>query len=69
MNLKKKKRRADNYTLDFTSLSDIKLKEDEPVEDQVNKRLKQLTYSKRPSAKEFYESDEDEEFAYERFMK
>jgi hypothetical protein len=65
----KQKRRADNYILDFTSLSDTKLKEDEPVEDQLNKRLKQLTYSKRASAKEFYQKDEDEEFAYERFVK
>ena len=65
----KQKRRADNYSLDFTSLSDVKLKEDEPVEDQLNERLKQLIYSKRASAKEFYQNDEDEEFAYERFVK
>lgn len=65
----KQRSRVDNFNLDFTSLSDTKLKEDEPVDDQLNKRLRQLIYSKRSSAKEFYRDDEDEEFAYEKFMK
>lgn len=52
----------DNDTLfdyDFTSLSDVKLKEDEPLQKQIDKRLKQLLFLKHPAAKEFYDSDEN----------
>jgi hypothetical protein len=66
---KKEKKHSDNYDLDFTRLSETKLKEDEPLEEQVNKRLKELVYSKRPSAKEFYKNEDDSDFSYSRFMK
>lgn len=65
----REKRRAANYDLDFTGFSDTKLSDDEPVENQVNKRLRELIYSKRSSAKEFYKNEEDGEFTYSRFMK
>jgi hypothetical protein len=45
------------YDYDFTVLSEEKLKEDEPVESQLQKRLKQLLFSKHASARQFYESD------------
>ncbi len=44
-----------NSTYDFTSLSDIKINEDKPMINQLNKELKRLLYSKRKSAKEFYD--------------
>jgi uncharacterized protein YbaP (TraB family) len=44
---------------DFTSFSDTKLNEDEPLASQLNKALKKILYSRRKSAKEFYEDNED----------
>jgi len=44
---------------DFTSFSDTKLNEDEPITSQLNKALKKILYSRRKSAKEFYEDNED----------
>ncbi|MBC7872739.1 MAG: hypothetical protein H7Y01_02015, partial [Ferruginibacter sp.] len=43
----------------FTSFSDIKLNEDEPVTDQLKSMLKKLLYSRRKSAKAFYEEEND----------
>src|SRR5260221_8529346 len=44
---------------DFTGFSDTKLNEDEPLAGQLNKALKKILYSRRKSAKEFYENNED----------
>lgn len=40
---------------DFTSFSNIRIKEDEPILSQLQKELKRMLYSKRKSAKEFYD--------------
>ena len=56
---KNERGRAYSYDLDFTEFSDTKLKEEEPLEEQLQKRMKELVYAKRPSAKEFYKSDEE----------
>lgn len=45
---------ADLY--DCTSLTDSKLAENEPVTFQLNKELKKILYSRRSSAKEFYDT-------------
>lgn len=39
----------------FTSFSNIRIKEDEPILPQLQKELKRMLYSKRKSAKEFYD--------------
>jgi hypothetical protein len=46
---------------DFTSFSDTRLKDDEPITDQLGKALKKILYSRRKSAKEFYETNEDDD--------
>jgi uncharacterized protein YbaP (TraB family) len=43
------------YKYDFTDFTDTKIKEDESIPDQLNKELKKILYSRRKSAKEFYE--------------
>jgi len=43
---------------DFTELSDIKIKDDSPLDEQLNRALKKMLYSRRKSAKEFYKNDE-----------
>ncbi|MEJ0105690.1 MAG: TraB/GumN family protein [Bacteroidota bacterium] len=44
---------------DFTELTDTKLKDDEPVADQLNAALKKLLFSMHKSAKEFYDTKEN----------
>lgn len=44
---------------DFTEFTDTKFKEDNPVNDQLKLALKKMIYSRRKSAKEFYEDDKD----------
>jgi uncharacterized protein YbaP (TraB family) len=44
---------------EFTAFSDEKLSADEPLSVQLNKALKKKLYSRRKSAKEFYEENED----------
>jgi len=46
---------------DFTSFTNSKLKEDEPLSQQLNQALKKMLYSRRQSAKEFY-NDSNREF-------
>jgi uncharacterized protein YbaP (TraB family) len=46
---------------DFTGFSDTKIKVDEPISSQLNKELKRMLYSRRKSAKEFYEKEDDSE--------
>ena len=46
---------------EFTGFSDTKVKEDDPLINQLNKELKRMLYSRRKSAKEFYEKDDDDE--------
>jgi len=43
----------------FTSFTETKFKEDTPVADQLKKMLKKMLYSRRKSAKNFYEEDND----------
>lgn len=47
----------------FTDLTDTKIEADEPISKQLNTALKKLLYSRRKSAKEFYDERED----YSRF--
>jgi len=44
---------------DFTGFSETRIKEDEDLNTQLKKALKKMLYSRRNSAKEFYEDDED----------
>ncbi len=39
---------------DFTKFTETKIKDDEPMADQLSKALKKMLYSRRKSAKEFY---------------
>ncbi|MGQ0739859.1 MAG: hypothetical protein ACT4OJ_12440, partial [Bacteroidota bacterium] len=43
---------------DFTELSDTKIKDDTPLNEQLNRALKKMLYSRRKSAKEFYKNDD-----------
>jgi hypothetical protein len=47
---------------DFTGFSDTKLKDDEPIAGQLSNALKKILYSRRKSAKEFYEDNEDGDY-------
>jgi len=47
---------------DFTSYSNTKIKVNEPLGMQLNKELKRMLYSKRRSAKEFYDKARSESF-------
>jgi hypothetical protein len=44
---------------DFTDFTETKIEPDEPIEKQLQKELKKLLYSRRKSAKQFYEDSED----------
>jgi uncharacterized protein YbaP (TraB family) len=66
---KNPKGRAYNYELDFTEFSNERLKDDEPIDDQLEQRLKKLVYAKRPGAKEFYKSDVEEDSDFRGFAK
>lgn len=44
----------------FTSFTTTKLKEDEPLLQQLNRELRKLLYSKRESAKEFYQAEDND---------
>jgi uncharacterized protein YbaP (TraB family) len=44
---------------DFTAFTETKIEEDEPVMRQLNKALKKALYSRRKSAREFYNEDGD----------
>ncbi|MEI9807958.1 MAG: TraB/GumN family protein [Bacteroidota bacterium] len=48
---------GDYYKLDFTGFSDTKIKEDEAIAGQLGKALKKMLYSKRKSARAFYERE------------
>ena len=54
------RRRGSDFKLDFTEFANERFKENEPLEDQLNKRIRQLIYAKRPSAKNFYKPGEEE---------
>jgi uncharacterized protein YbaP (TraB family) len=43
----------------FTEFTDTKLKEEEPQDAQLKKMLKKIVYSRRKSAKNFYEEEKD----------
>jgi hypothetical protein len=49
-----------NYNrYDFTDFTETRIEPDEPVEKQLQKELKKLLYSRRKSAKQFYEDSEN----------
>jgi hypothetical protein len=48
-----------NDEYDFTGFSSIRVEEDQPLSAQLQKVVKKMLYSKRKSAAEFYESDND----------
>jgi len=49
----------DNNKIVFTEFTDEKLKEDVPVKEQMEKQLKKILYSKRKSARMFYNEGQD----------
>jgi uncharacterized protein YbaP (TraB family) len=53
-----------DYEYDFTQLTDTRIEEDQPLDKQLSKVLKQMLYSKRRSAAEFYEAGDE----YERML-
>ena len=66
---KKERDRAYNFNLDFTEFSDLRFKDEESMNDQLQKRLKEMIYAKRSSAKEFYTGDEEGNSIYKTFTK
>ena len=53
--LDKNDRSSARERYDFTSFTDSKLREDEPMSTQLNRQLKKMLYSRRKSAREFYD--------------
>jgi hypothetical protein len=51
---------------DFTRITDTKIKEDEPLAEQLRKIFKKMLYSKRKSGQRFYSGDEDDERGFGR---
>lgn len=54
---------SNNYkytSYSFTSFTDTKIDDDAPIADQLNKALKKLLYSRRKSAKEFYDDNDED---------
>jgi len=49
----------DNNKIVFTEFTDEKIKEDVPVKEQMEKQLKKILYSKRKSARMFYNEGQD----------
>jgi uncharacterized protein YbaP (TraB family) len=49
----------------FTDFMDVKIKDDEPVSEQLKKQVKKLLYGKRKSAKKFYQEDTDRMATYD----
>ena len=43
------------YSYSFSGFSDTKIKDDDPIMDQLSKELKRVLYSRRKSAREFYD--------------
>lgn len=50
-------RSGDYYKFDFTSFTETKIRDDEPLSKQLKEVLKKMLYSKRKSAREFYEKE------------
>ena len=50
---------TDNRKIVFTEFTDEKIKEDVPVKEQMEKQLKKILYSKRKSARMFYNEGQD----------
>ncbi|MBI5856036.1 MAG: TraB/GumN family protein [Sphingobacteriales bacterium] len=50
---------AEYNRYDFTDFTETKIETDEPLDKQLQKELKKLLYSRRKSAKQFYEDSED----------
>jgi hypothetical protein len=44
---------------DFTDFTETKIEADEPLAKQLDKALKKLLYSRRNSARKFYDDDGD----------
>jgi uncharacterized protein YbaP (TraB family) len=54
------KRKSRSYN--FTHFTDTRINEEEPLAEQLNKELKKKLYSRRKSAREFYEDENNERF-------
>lgn len=50
---------------DFTEFTNTKISDEEDIDGQLKKELKKMLYSRRKSAKQFYENDRDDESDYE----
>ncbi|HET6994563.1 MAG TPA: hypothetical protein VFI06_06260, partial [Chitinophagaceae bacterium] len=50
-------KKGDYFKFDFTGFTDTKIKDEEPLADQLKKLLKKMLYSKRKSARDFYEKE------------
>ena len=44
---------------DFTEFAETKINEDDPIDNQLKKELKKMIYSKRKSARQFYDQEND----------
>lgn len=53
------------YTYNFTGFSDTRIKEDQPVDVQLKKELKRMLYSRRNSARQFYNKEIDKAGAFD----
>ncbi|MGZ8558353.1 MAG: TraB/GumN family protein [Chitinophagaceae bacterium] len=51
-----------SFNYNFTGFNDTKIKDEEPVIDQLKKELKRMIYSRRKSAKEFYDKSYRESY-------
>ena len=49
----------DDDVSDFTDFLEVRIKDDEPLKDQLNRELRKKLYSVRKSAREFYDDDSD----------
>jgi uncharacterized protein YbaP (TraB family) len=48
------------YMYDFTTFTDTRIRDDQPLTEQLQKELKKILYSRRKSAKEFYNKNNNE---------
>ena len=53
---------SNSLNYNFTGYNDTKIRDDEAIIDQLKKELKRMLYSRRKSAKEFYEKSSNENY-------
>lgn len=54
-----KEKKSDEIKYDFTKFLTVRVDNDQPLDEQMEKALKRLSYSKRNSAAEFYNDDDN----------